>query len=87
MFKKFLAFIITSVIDFITGVIDKLPGIDFSIPDNVLEGFSYVAQYVNYFIPVAELMPILAISVSLSVFHIVWAIILRIKSFIPTMGA
>lgn len=87
MFKKFLAFIITSVIDFITGVIDKLPGIDFSIPDNVLEGFSYVAQYVNYFIPVAELMPILAISVSLSVFHIVWAVILRIKSFIPTMGA
>ena len=87
MFKKFLAFIVTSVIDFITGVIDKLPGIDFSIPDNVLEGFSYVAQYVNYFIPVAELMPILAISVSLSVFHIVWAVILRIKSFIPTMGA
>lgn len=87
MFKKFLAFIVTSVIDFITGVIDKLPGIDFSIPDNVLEGFSYVAQYVSYFIPVAELMPILAISVSLSVFHIVWAVILRIKSFIPTMGA
>lgn len=87
MFKKFLAFIITSVIDFITGVIDKLPNIEFSIPDNILDGFVYIAQYINYFVPVAELMPILAISVSLSVFHIVWAIVLRIKSFIPTMGA
>lgn len=87
MFKKFLAFIITSVISFITGVIDNLPDIEFNIPDNVLSGFGYVAQYINYFVPVAELMPILAISVSLSVFHIVWAIILRIKSFIPTMGS
>lgn len=87
MFKQFLAFIITSVIDFITGVIDKLPNIEFNIPDNVLEGYSYIAQYINYFVPVSELMPILAISVSLSVFHIIWAIVLRIKSFIPTMGA
>jgi hypothetical protein len=86
MFKKFLAFIVTSVINFITGVIDKLPNIDFDIPESALSGFAYIAQYINYFVPVAELMPILVMTVSLSVFHIVWAIILRIKSFIPTMG-
>lgn len=87
MFKKFLSFIITTIVSFITGIISSLPSIDFNIPDNVLEGLSYISQYVNYFIPVSALMPILVINVSLSVFHIVWSIILRIKSFIPTMGA
>ncbi len=86
MFKEFIAFIITSVIEFITNAISQLPTINFDIPDNVLDGLQYLA-YIGYFVPITELMPILVISVSLSVFHITWAIILRIKSFIPTMGA
>lgn len=87
MFEKFISFIVSAIAGFLTGIIDKLPSIDFQIPDGVLDGLTYITNYISYFIPIKALMPILIIDVGLCVFQIVWAIILRIKSFIPTMGA
>lgn len=64
-----------------------LPEIDFAIPDNVFNGINTFVCNVGYVIPIDALMPILISSFVISSFKIVWALGIRIKSFIPTMGA
>ena len=68
-------------------LIDSLPEVDFKIPDNVINGVSAFLLNLGYFLPFKELMPILVISLSVKIFQIAWALVIRIKSFIPTMGA
>lgn len=69
------------------ALLSLLPDIDLSLPDNIFNSISSILSNVAYVLPVAPLLPILAISLSLSVFRSTWALIIRIKSFIPTMGA
>lgn len=69
------------------ALLSLLPDIDLSLPDNIFDSISSILSNVAYVLPVAPLLPILAISLSLSVFRATWALIIRIKSFIPTMGA
>lgn len=64
-----------------------LPEIDLAIPDNVFNGINTFLSNVGYVIPIRALMPILISSLSISTFKISWALLIRIKSFIPTMGA
>lgn len=87
MFSDFLNFISSSFYNLLIHAIDKLPDINFSIPDNAFAGLEYIFSGVAYFLPVKALLPIVLVDFSISSFHIVWSIILRIKSFIPTMGA
>ncbi len=71
-------------------LLKSLPDIDFAIPDNVcniINGFGNFYANVAYVIPVLQLMPIITTSLTISFLQIIWALILRIKSFIPTMGA
>lgn len=68
-------------------LIDSLPEVNFSIPDHVMNGVSAFLLNIGYFVPIKELMPILIISLSVKTFQIAWALVIRIKSFIPTMGA
>ena len=67
--------------------LDMFPTIELVLPDNVLSGASEVLGSVAYFLPIAALLPILIISFALDLAQIVVAIVVRIKSFIPTMGA
>lgn len=64
-----------------------LPAVDFSIPDNVYNGIETFCTNIGYVVPFNALLPILVTSFSLSAFQIAWALVIRIKSFIPTMGA
>lgn len=64
-----------------------LPSFDFSIPDNVYNGIETLCTNIGYVVPLKALLPIFATSITLSLFQIGWALIIRIKSFIPTMGA
>lgn len=64
-----------------------VPDMDFSIPDNVFNGFNTFLFNVGYIIPIKALIPILVSSFTISFFQIAWALVIRIKSFIPTMGA
>lgn len=68
-------------------LIDSLPEVDFHIPDDIMNGVSVFLLNIAYFAPIKELLPILIISLSIKSFQIAWALIIRIKSFIPTMGA
>lgn len=64
-----------------------LPDVNIAIPDSVFNWLINICNAVGYLLPVKDLIPILLIMVTLTGFRIAWAIVLRVKSFIPTMGA
>lgn len=68
-------------------LLQALPDIDISIPKGVFDTLQNFLLNLEYIFPIVELLPILVISISLSLFKIAWALVIRIKSFIPTMGA
>lgn len=68
-------------------LLQALPDIDISIPKDVFNTLQNFLLNLEYIFPIVELLPILVISISLSLFKIAWALVIRIKSFIPTMGA
>lgn len=68
-------------------LLDKIPSIQITIPDGVFDWLLSMSRALGYLLPIKALMPILVISFGISAFKISWAIILRVKSFIPTMGA
>lgn len=61
--------------------------IELSLPADMFEIIKDLTVGVNYVVPIERLMPIFVVMISLSVFKIVWAIVIRVKSFIPTMGS
>lgn len=67
--------------------LNMLPSLNFTIPGGVLSVTTIMFNGIGYVLPVADLLPILFFSILFDNFHVVWSIILRIKSFIPTMGA
>ena len=82
-----------AIIDFLCYIplmllnsLDSL-GFDIAVPDAFFTGLRSLMNCLAFIFPVAALLPILAFSFSVRFFQIAWAIILRIKSFIPTMGA
>lgn len=70
----------------VTALISLLPDISFSIPDNIFNGLKEIFGLLGFIFPVKGLLVILTTSISIKLFHIIWALILRIKSFIPTEG-
>lgn len=68
-------------------LLQALPDIVISIPKDVFDTLQNFLLNLEYIFPIVELLPILVISISLSLFKIAWALVIRIKSFIPTMGA
>ena len=68
-------------------LLQSLPDIDISIPKDIFDTLQNFLLNLEYIFPIVELLPILVISISLSLFKIAWALVIRIKSFIPTMGA
>lgn len=65
---------------------DILPEVSFSLPDNIFNGLKEILGLLGFVFPIKGLLIILATSISIKGFHILWALILRIKSFIPTEG-
>ena len=60
---------------------------NFSLFNNFFDIFNSLSSGIGYVFPIAGLTPIFTISLAIYTFRIVWSIILRVKSFIPTMGA
>ena len=68
------------------ALLSLLPDMAISIPDGVFNWILDIARAVGYLLPIKSLLAILGMSLSIRGFQIVWALILRVKSFIPTMG-
>lgn len=71
----------------VKGLLALLPDVSFSIPEGVVEGLSNIFSMLGFIFPIKGLLVILTISISIKVFQIIWALVIRIKSFIPTMGS
>ena len=67
-------------------IVDLLPTIDYTLPTDLFDTITSVFYGLGYVLPLVRLVPIIAIDLSLSMFKIVVAIVVRCKSFIPTMG-
>jgi len=68
-------------------LLDTLGALSLSIPTGFVSGLSSIFGSINYFVPITQLMPILVIEFAVVGFKIIWAIVVRVKSFIPTMGS
>lgn len=58
----------------------------FTIPSGVFIGLVTLAKDLGYIFPVMAILPIFGIKFGLRILSFMWTIILKIKSFIPTMG-
>lgn len=82
VFDKIMEFIVAPV----TWLINLFPAMDFSFSPTVLADIMDLFRALGYVIPWAGLLPILTASILLLSFRLTWTIILRLKSFIPTLG-
>lgn len=68
-------------------LLDSMKGISISIPENIFDGLNSIFGCLGFVFPVSGLLVILSFSFLINNFQIIWSLILRIKSFIPTMGS
>lgn len=68
-------------------LLDSMAGLTIAIPLGIYEPLLDAIVAIGSLMPVAQLLPILVIEFSVQSFRIIWALIIRAKSFIPTMGA
>lgn len=78
-------FIINLWLTVFMTLLDLLPTINLTIPNNICSTIAQFFGSVCYFFPIKQLLPILAFSIGLTGFKIIYNLVLRIKSFIPTM--
>ena len=52
--------------------------VNFVIPDNVFSACDSLFSCIGYLFPISGLLPILVLSVALTSFHIIYALVLRI---------
>lgn len=81
-----LEFFMNFIKDFIFNTFDGMTSIDITISDDVFEGLTILCENLSYVFPIKQLMPLVVIDFMLINFKLFWALFLRAKSFIPTMG-
>lgn len=83
---KIINVLLSPVYLLVLGLDKVLPDIDFDLPDDVFNGFLQFLQTAAYILPVKGLIVWVTFTILLDNFRIIWAFVLRVKSFIPTMG-
>lgn len=74
------------VFTLLRSLVGLLPSVSFALPDGLFDAVHSIFYGVGWCLPVAALSPILVVEVALIGFKLVLAIVVRIKSFIPTLG-
>jgi len=69
------------------SLLDNLENVSIEIPADIFEGLNSIFSCLGFMFPIAGLMLILLVSFSIKAFQIIWALVIRIKSFIPSMGS
>ena len=70
----------------INALLSLMPSFDTVIPDGVSTSITNLIQQVSYFAPLNTVFTIFGLMIAMYGVKIAIAIIVRIKSFIPTMG-
>ena len=68
-------------------LVELLPAVDVSIPDTAFNNMASVFDCIGFVLPVSVICPVLVMRIGLKTARSVMALVVRIKSFIPTMGA
>ena len=68
-------------------LLSSLPTIGVSMPTGVFDALIDTMAFIGYMLPVDTIITCFSIRLGMSAFRQVIAIIVRIKSFIPTMGS
>lgn len=79
--------ILNLLLEFPLWLIERLPVTLIEIQYDNFQGLQVLFANLGYIFPMEQLFTILVVSIGLKSLQIVWAVILRLKSFIPTMGA
>lgn len=82
VFDTLINFLVSPV----TWLINLLPDMDFTVNTNVMADVFDLFRCLGYVIPWAGLLPIFTISLTYLFCRLAWAVVLRVKSFIPTLG-
>ena len=78
--------ILTFIYNCISGLIDMMPVIDFSIPGGSFELLNSTFACLGYLLPMNIITPILGYIVAREGFRLAYAVWLVIKSYIPTIS-
>ena len=70
-------------------LLSGLSAFDFNLelPANMFEILNDLLVGVSYVVPVVRLLPIFYSIIGIATFKALWSVVIRIKSFIPTMGS
>ena len=69
------------------GLLSALPGFDVTIPLDFFDNVSDFLTGVSFFLPMQSLVALFEIKMTVVTFRLAWAILLRIKSFIPEISS
>ena len=83
MITELLFNILFAPLMLMVGVMPEIKG---TVDRSFIVLFARMISSVAYFIPLNSVMKYLIASIMLDITHIVWKIVLRVKSFVPTMG-
>lgn len=76
-----------SFLQWLIELVNNLPVVNFTTVftqnQNFVEGVLAITNGIGFFLPISALVPILVCEIAVNMFHSKWALILRIKSFIP----
>lgn len=64
-----------------------IPVIDFELDMNILRNLISIFSCIGYVLPMPLIYIIFGIRFTIRFAQIIWALVIRVKSFIPTMGA
>jgi membrane-associated phospholipid phosphatase len=67
-------------------VLDNVDTVELSIPSGVYSAMDSLFSALGYLFPIKQLLPILVVSGVFAMARLIVAVVVRIKSFIPTMG-
>jgi hypothetical protein len=67
-------------------IVSNMDTVELAIPDGVYSAMDLLFSDLGFLFPVKLLLPILVVSFTLGMARLIVAVVVRIKSFIPTMG-
>lgn len=70
----------------VLALLQLLPAMDISLDSSIYDGLSAITANVGYVLPMSALAVMWGIKIAIRSFGFIWTILLKIKSFIPTMG-
>ena len=67
-------------------LLSLVPSMDIDVSDSFLNGLDKITQSVGYILPIPALVNAFNIYLSFLALRLAFSIVMRVKSFIPTMG-